>query len=299
MPTGIPNVAHGGFEVSGEELERDEKNAIYDRVTTEIWRLAVYQPVHAGREFTNIAGAPLLDSVATACQLGADQHVLELCSGTGAVGRYLSSRYGCAVTGVELNQAQIDHARQARAAAGPDAARVSFVQDDVTRWQPDRLYDLALIVDSLTLLPEPTAVLRTVRRALRSGGWFAFADTVAGPAISAETVGRTWDLDGIRPLPGPDALVELLTSAGLADVRLTEMTDVAVACFSAISAALRERSREITAVVTPDEYDEWRTSTEFYLDSYRNGQLTYWRGMARRPSRATAAPLTDRPRRVA
>lgn len=268
--------------------DEEDKNRIYDTVTGPIWRTAVYEPVHGGWPFTNIAGARLLDDVAATFRIGPLTDVLDLCSGTGAVARYLNQRTGCSVTGVELNRVQLAAARRARAEAGPGLARVSFVEGDVTRWQPDRLYDVALVIDSLSLLAEPVAALRSARRALCSGGWLVFADTVAGPELTAETERRAWDLDGLRPLPGHGRSVDLFTSAGLVDVRMIDATDTAVHCFRTIAAALTERADDLAAVAEPGELAEWRESTRFYLHAYRTGQLTYWHGFARRPRRASA-----------
>ncbi|MBU8860294.1 MULTISPECIES: class I SAM-dependent methyltransferase [unclassified Micromonospora] len=268
--------------------DEDDKNRIYDTVTGPLWRTTVYEPVHGGWEFTNIAGARLLDDVAATFRVGPLTHVLELCSGTGAVARYLNQRTGCAVTGVERNAAQLTCARRARAEAGPGMARVSFVEGDVTRWQPDRLYDLALVVDSLSLLSDPVAALRNARRALCSAGWLVFADTLAGPEMTAATQRRAWDLDGLRPLPGGSRSEDLFTAAGLVDVHLVDVTDTAVTCFQTIADATAERAGELAAVVTAEELTDWRTATDFYLDAYRSGQLTYWHGLARRPRRATA-----------
>src|SRR5262245_53222974 len=70
------------------------KNRQYDTVGDEVWRIAVYEPVHHGWEFTNAGGAPVLDALAFACQVEPGSAVLELCSGTGAVARYLHLRHG-------------------------------------------------------------------------------------------------------------------------------------------------------------------------------------------------------------
>lgn len=269
-------------------LGEGDKNLLYDTVTGPIWRKAVYEPVHGGWEFTNIAGARLLDAVVTMFRIGPLTHVLEFCSGTGAVARYLNQRAGCSVTGVELNSVQLATARRARAEAGPGLARVSFVEGDVTRWQPDRLYDLALVIDSLTLLSDPVAALRNARRALCSEGWLIFSDTAAGPRMTADTERQAWDLDGLRPLPRHPGTVDLFASAGMTDVHTIDATDTAVDCFQTIAAALTDRADELAAVATAEELADWHVSTHFYLDAYRTRQLTYWHGCARRPRRASS-----------
>lgn len=263
----------------------DDKNSIYDTATSEIWQLAVYEPVHAGLEFTNIGGAGMLDTIARETALGAGQQVLELCSGTGAVARFLSARYGCAVTGVELNAAQLAHAR----AAAPAGARIRYLAGDVQQWQPDRPYDLVLLIDSLSLLGDLDAALRTASRALHRTGRLAFSDTVAGPRIRERTRGTAWDLDGLRPLPGPEGLTARLLDAGLTDVRLSDETDRAIWCFQRIADVLRDRRPAVAAVLSAEEYTQWRDSTDFYLTCFRTGQLTYWRGSAR-PQRPSTDP---------
>ncbi|WP_018252969.1 class I SAM-dependent methyltransferase [Salinispora mooreana] len=279
-------------EASEQAPQRDvvpaegDKNLIYDTVAGPLWRKAVYEPVHGGWEFTNIGGARLLDAIATTFRVGPLTHVLELCSGTGAVARYLNQRTGCSVTGVELNSVQLATARRARAEAGPGLAGVSFMEGDVTRWQPDQLYDLALVIDSLTLLSDPVAALRNARRALRSGGWLIFSDTAAGPRMTTAIERQAWDLDGLRPLPRHPRSIDLFTLAGLTDVHMIDATDSAVDCFRAIEAALTDRADELAVVATDEELADWHESTHFYLDAYRTGRLTYWHGCARRPRRA-------------
>lgn len=254
-----------------------DKNAMYDTATSAIWQLAVYEPVHKGREFTNVAGVELLDHVAGKARLGPADEVLELCSGAGAVARYLNGSYGCAVTGVEINEFQLAHARER------GGERLRFLHGDAQTWQPDRAYDLALAVDSLSLLADPLAALRTARQAVRPGGLVAIADTVAGPELVPRVRDRAFELDGLRPLPGRSATVSMLHAAGFDDVHLVDLTDLAVDCFARISLALRDRFREISAVTTSAELDDWNRSTAFYLQNFRTRQLTYWRGTARRP----------------
>ena len=270
----------------------DDKNSIYDTVGDVAWQIAVYEAVHSGWEFTNIAGAPLLDAVAGAVGLTADSHVVELCSGTGAVALYLNRHHACAVTGIELNPHQLLHARRARSAAGPAATRVSFVQGDVVSWQPDRLYDLALVIDSLSLLSDPVAALRNSRRALWSGAWLAFADTVEGPSMTAATAARVWDLDGIRPLPGPAGITEMMHAAGLVDVQLTDSTDTAMLCFATIARTLRAHAATLAELIGDKGLAQWRESTDFYLDAYASGQLSYRHGVARRPKRVGGTTAT-------
>ncbi|MGQ0838126.1 class I SAM-dependent methyltransferase [Actinokineospora sp.] len=261
-----------------------EKNRIYDTAAGALWHLAVYEPVHGGREFTNMAGAALLDFIGSRFRLGQDDHVLELCSGTGEVCRYLAARSRCTVTGIELNSAQLRHARLKHHRLPPDVrGRIRYVQADVTTWQPDRAYDLVIAIDSLALLPEPGHALAIAHAALAPGGSLAFADILGGPTLTERVRTRTWDYDGIRPLPAPPETAAMLTGLGFTDVAYTDISDAAVDCFRAISGALTLNRRAIESVCDHGEYAHWRESTEFYVDSFASGQLTYWRYTAEKP----------------
>ena len=261
-----------------------DKNKIYDTAAGALWHLAVYEPVHGGREFTNMAGAALLDSISAQFDLGAGDHVLELCSGTGEVCRYLATRRACTITGVELNSAQLRHARlKHRDLPTKVRKRVRYVQGDVTTWLPDRRSDLVIAVDSLALLSKPKLALGVAYEALLPGGHLAFADILAGPRLSPEVRAQTWEYDGIRPLPQPEDTAATIADLGFQDVRFADISNAAVACFRAISGALTSKRLAIESVCTAEEYRHWRESTEFYVDSFASGELTYWRYTARHP----------------
>lgn len=263
-----------------------DKNKLYDTAAGALWHLAVYEPVHNGREFTNMAGAALLDTIGTEFSLGPESKVLEMCSGTGEVCRYLATRFQCRITGIELNSSQLRHARLKHRQLPSDAAkRIRYVQGDVNTWRPDTAYDLVVAVDSLALMSDPGDALAMAYSALRPGSHLAFADILAGRGLSAPVRAQTWDYDGIRPLPQPADTAELLAHLGFTDVGYTDISDAAVDCFRVISGALTLKKQDIDKVCTPEEYRYWCDSTDFYVNSFASGELTYWRFTARRPEK--------------
>jgi sarcosine/dimethylglycine N-methyltransferase len=261
------------------------QNKIYDTAAGALWHLAVYEPVHEGREFTNMAGAALLDSIGTEFGLGAGHSVLELWSGTGEVCRYLAGRFDCQITGVELNPSQLDHARlKHRQLPASVQKRVRYLRGDVNTWMPDRPYDLVVAVDSLALMNDPGDALAVAHAALRPGGHLVFADILTGRELSDRVRGTAWEYDGIRPLPQPADTAELLSHLGFVDIVHTDISAAAVDCFRIISGALTVRQRAIQDVCTAEEYQHWCESTEFYLDSFIRRELSYGRFTARRPA---------------
>lgn len=261
-----------------------EKNKMYDTAAGALWRLAVYEPVHGGLEFTNMAGSALLDFIGATYDVGEGDHVLDLCSGTGETCRYLATRYRCAVTGIELNKALLRHAVGKQRDLPLDVrGRIRFRQADVTTWQPDRPYDLVLAVDSLTLLIKPRLALLMAFEALVPGGHLVLADIVSGPELTGPVRAQVWEYDGIRPLPPANTTGAMLNDVGFQNLASTNMSDIAVSCFRKISNALQENSSEIESVCGADEYQLWCESAQFYLRSFSSGELNYWRYTAQRP----------------
>ena len=112
----------------------DKNREIYDHADDEIWRRAVYQPVHDGWHFANIGGRGFLDFIGVDAPLGPESHVLDLCCGSGAAACYLAERFGSAVTGLDINESQIERARQ----RAQGMSQLNFLQADVSAWRPDR-----------------------------------------------------------------------------------------------------------------------------------------------------------------
>lgn len=271
---------------AGAPEAREDKNSLYDDASDDLWRLAVYEPVHGGWEFANMAGARLLDYAAIRLRLDAGTRVLELCSGAGAVGRYLVTRFGCPVTGVEVNRAQWEYARKRAGELPVDrSGLLRFVHADLAGWEPDQLYDVVLALDSISLLGDfSREVFRLAFRALRPGGRLVISDMSPGPFTTTDIRARIWDYDGIRPLPEPEGLRALLRASGFTDVELTDITGVAADCYRRIVSALKGRAAEAVAVAGPDRYREWLDVCTFYRELFETGGLAYQRCLARRPA---------------
>src|SRR5215204_6664186 len=95
---------------TGDEFIR--KNKIYDHMAELVWRLVVYEPVHGGWEFVNIGGRNILNFIG---QMAKDRGVrqgVEFCCGSGATCRYLAQNYDLQLTGIDINEKQIEFARE-------------------------------------------------------------------------------------------------------------------------------------------------------------------------------------------
>src|SRR3990170_5453527 len=137
--------------------------------------------------------------------------VLDLCSGLGGPARFLASRFGCRVAGVDLTRSRCASAARLSHLVGL-RARVSFVGGDAVRL-PFRTasFTACLSQEALIHVPDKVGALAECARVLIPGGRLAFTDWVAGPRLSpgerrrlSEWMGAAGgeSLDGYRQVPG-------------------------------------------------------------------------------------------------
>ena len=162
----------------------------------------------------------------------AGQEVLSLACGQGQDARLLV-RLGARVTGVDISEAMLAHARRHESSA---PRGITYVQGDA--------HDLAAFADAsfdgvtchmaLMDIPELDAAIRSVARVLRSGGWFVFSivhpcyrghveiiDDYLADHLYTKQVPVEWLPPTARHRP-ISAYVNDLAAAGLRPVRMIE-----------------------------------------------------------------------------
>ena len=120
------------------------------------------------------AGKGLVDPVLTEL-IGeaAGQDVLSLACGQGQDARLLA-HLGATVTGVDISEEMLRHARRHETA---DARGIAYVQGDVEDLASfaDASFDGVLCHMALMDVPDLAATIGSVARVLKGGGWFVFS----------------------------------------------------------------------------------------------------------------------------
>jgi SAM-dependent methyltransferase len=102
--------------------------------------------------------------------------MLDVCCGTGQCARFFLDR-GFRVTGVDLSEAMLAHARK-NAGEHLSSGAARFVQADASDFAVDAEFGLVISTfDALNHLPDETALescFRSVAAATARGGWFVF-----------------------------------------------------------------------------------------------------------------------------
>jgi SAM-dependent methyltransferase len=160
----------------------------------------------------------------------AGSHLLEVASGSGGPAMHVADRYGCRVTGVDVNAYGVATARRSAVAAGLTHL-VKFKVADATDALPfvDRKFDALVCIDSMNHFPDRVAALKEWRRVLKPGARAVFTDPVAvtGPVTSEELAQRS--SIGLFVFVPRAVNEELIAQAGFRIVRQLDVTENAVA----------------------------------------------------------------------
>jgi SAM-dependent methyltransferase len=158
--------------------------------------------------------------------LTADDHVLEVASGSGGPALYLANTVGCRVTGIDANAAGVTTASE-MAVRSNQHHRVQFTVADANMRLPfdDNSFDALICIDAMNHLPDRLAVLREWNRVLRGGRRAIFTDpvVVSGPVTNDELALRS--SIGLFLFVPPGVNERLIAEAGLQLVFQEDVTD--------------------------------------------------------------------------
>jgi SAM-dependent methyltransferase len=125
--------------------------------------------------------------------LSAEDHILEIASGSGGPALYLAKKYQCRVTGIDINNEGIKTATKSAAEANLSKAR--FQTGNVNKRLPfdAETFDAVMCMDSTNHFPDRLSVLQEWHRVLKPGRRILFTDPVVitGPVSNEELAARS------------------------------------------------------------------------------------------------------------
>src|SRR5256714_9155265 len=126
-------------------------------------------------------GLGAVDALAGRAGIAATSRVLDICAGLGGPARFLASRRGCRVVGVELHAGRAAGMRRLSRLVGLGQA-VHIVRGDATvlPFGAGR-FDACVSQEALLHVADQAAVLAEARRVLVAGGRLGFSDWIAHP----------------------------------------------------------------------------------------------------------------------
>jgi SAM-dependent methyltransferase len=126
----------------------------------------------------HIGGRTATDDLMRQLHLGKDLHVLDVGSGLGGAARFVASRYGCLVTGIDLTEEYVETARTLSRWTRLDG-HLRFHHGSALEMPfADAAFDRAYMLHVGMNIADKTALVAEVARVLKPGATFAVYDVM-------------------------------------------------------------------------------------------------------------------------
>jgi ubiquinone/menaquinone biosynthesis C-methylase UbiE len=166
-----------GHYTSGHLLERLRAALVADGADPDhptIAALAPYDHFH-GR------GIEATEELASALEMRAADHILDIGSGIGGPARYIADRFRCRVTGIDLTAEFCAVARILTRALGLEG-RVAFEEGDALAMPfADASFAGAYSMNVAMNIADKAGFYREIHRVLKPGGWLVLSEVAQGP----------------------------------------------------------------------------------------------------------------------
>lgn len=273
----MPTSESGAAEVT-ETTEAYYDSEEADSFYAEIWG---GEDIHIGvyaspDEDVATASARTVERVASGVDfLSTDHRVLDLGAGYGGAGRYLATRFGCAVDCLNLSDVQNDRNRVLTEKAGL-ADRVHVVHANFESIPGDEArYDVVWSQDAILHSGARERVLSEVARVLKPGGHFVFTDPMQTDDCPPDVLQPVLDRIHLDSLASPGFYRKTLVGLGLEEVGFDEMTDQLRNHYARVRAVLEGRRDEMTDRCGPDYVGRMLEGLGHWVNGADRGHLTW------------------------
>ncbi len=262
--------------------------AYYDGPADEIYRTIWGDNVHLGvpcsaecphpeaMEHTN-------EMMAEAISLGPEARVLDLGCGYGSTARYLAGNFGCAVTGTNISERELDTARSRATEAGLDHL-LSFEYEDFHELRyAEGSYDVVWSQEAFLHAVDKNVVLSECRRVLKPGGSLIFTDILVRrdtPETDRERIydrvksPDMWDLDDYR---------QALSNLDLPVLREEDWSQHVARSYGWVRDRLQENRNALMLRIGAETIDRTVEALSFWVDSANAGNIGWALFVARKP----------------
>ncbi len=250
----------------------------YDGAADEIYRDIWGENVHIGK-FEN-ADESLPDAmarsnreVAERAGVSADDYILDVGCGYGALARYLAKAYGCRVLATNISERELDWGRELTQEEGLDHL-VKFQWADFHALPyEDGMFDQYWSQEAFLHAADKTKVLKEAHRVLRDGGKLVFTDILVRRDTSAEVRQRIYDRVKAPDMWDDEDYVKALEGVGF-DLRVHEdWSDNVALTYNWVRTQLENRREEFEQRIGKEVVDRTSDALQFWVDNARAGRI--------------------------
>jgi ubiquinone/menaquinone biosynthesis C-methylase UbiE len=251
-------------------------NEVYDGAGGILWEMLMGEQIHVGAESET-------DVLARKAGVGAETHLLDVCSALGGPARYLARNYGCRVTGLDATQRMHAEAIHRTTEAGL-SGKLDFVLGNALDMPfPASTFDVVWGQDAWCYITDKQRLVEECARVLKPGGVLAFTDWLETGPISDEE----WTaLNAFMVFPYMETLDGYATLAEAAGLTVVEKEDLTPDFAEHIQFYLDQvQNRFRQAIVDnygQEMYDEVERGITLWRDASAAGKVGRGRVVARK-----------------
>jgi sarcosine/dimethylglycine N-methyltransferase len=209
-------------------------------------------------------------------------HVLDVCSGMGGPARYLASRFGCRVTGLDLTRSRHESAIRLTELVGLQHL-VDFRHGSALAMPfAPASFDLVIGQEAWAHVPDKPRLIAECALVVRPAGRIAFTDIMQGERLTpeaAERVQRDMAFAGFETL---DGYVRLLAANGCTVLERENLTAEWAEILVGRLAMYRGLRETTVARFGADHFRRWDDVYAFFVGLFADRQLAGGRLVARK-----------------
>ena len=239
----------------GKDLERLQPEDLYD-----------LDQDHYG-------GLEAVEALARRARIDAASRVLDVCAGLCGPARFIASRWGARVTGIDLNPARAAGARRLTARVGL-ARLVRMVRGDAQSLPfGAQAFTAVVSQEGLLHIPDKGRALAECGRVLLSGGRIAFSDWIATPRLADGERRRLEEWMAAVTLQSIDGYKALLARAGFGAIDAEDLSAEWIGILTRRLEMYRGLRADTVARLGQARYDEYDQLYAFFVGLVEAGKL--------------------------
>jgi sarcosine/dimethylglycine N-methyltransferase len=221
----------------------------------------------------HFGGTQANDLLAQKASLAAHHHVLDVCSGMGGPARYLATRIGCRVTGLDFTQSRHLGAQRLTALVNLDRL-VTFRHGNALQMPfPDASFDAVIGQEAWCHVPDKPRLIAECARVVKAGGVIAFTDILKRSALSQQEMARLSAEMTFPTLETLEGYAALLERNGCDVTTCDDLSDEWVRILVQRLAMYRGLREETTAKFGAEHFERWDRTYAFFVGLYGEGKL--------------------------
>ena len=261
----------------------------YDGPADTIYRTTWGENLHLGiaREgggFHKEALEHTTELMALHAPLQESSSVLDLGSGYGGPARFLASRFGCRVTGINVSAVEIEEAERQTKAQGLDLL-VTFDHGDFHELPySDHSFDIVWSQDALMYGADKRRILEEVDRVLKPGGVLDFTDILADRDLDAEDRRRLYERVRTPEMWDTERYLTALIELGFKIRRVEDWSEHVAASYSWARDQAKAKREELESKVGADLVQRTMDGLKFWVDMAERGNVGWALLVAQKPA---------------